>query len=56
MRENTMSEDLTGSCCVLCTAMNFDEASDGGEDAISGPSQAIIAIAAALSFIVMFIQ
>ena len=56
MREIIMSEDLTGSCCVLCTAMNFDEASDCGEEAIGGWSQAIIAIAAALAFIVMFIQ
>ncbi len=50
-----MREELSGSCCVLCKAMNFDGAGDPAETPESALFQAIVAAVGAIGFVMLFI-
>ncbi len=50
-----MREQLSGPCCVLCSAMNFDGERDRQEEPEDGGFQAIVAAVGAIGFIALFI-
>ncbi len=50
-----MDHQLTGPCCVLCAAMNFNDNADRREDRKDDVFHAIVAGITALGFIVMFL-
>ena len=50
-----MREELSGPCCVLCRAMNFDDAGVGADEPESGLFLAVVAVMGAIGFVVLFI-
>jgi hypothetical protein len=50
-----MDEQLTGPCCVLCAAMNYNDAPDRRDEPNDDRFNAIVAVIAALGFIVLFL-
>jgi len=50
-----MDHQLTGPCCVLCAAMNFNDAPDRREDRKGELFHIIVAGITAFGFIVMFL-
>ncbi len=50
-----MREELSGSCCVLCRAMNFDGASGRTDAPESALFQAVVAAVGTIGFVALFI-
>ncbi len=50
-----MRDQLSGPCCVLRAAMNFDGATDHRQEPESGLFQAIVAAMGAIGFVALFI-
>ena len=50
-----MREELSGSVCVLCRAMNYDGAGDHADATESDLFQAVVAAMGAIGFLALFI-